>query len=456
MSELLKNEDGVEYPAAAYGYVQSAHDPSTWKLRLWESPEAKVTAAQLGRAAASLSSAAVPGVEVGKVKARIRAAYEGLGTHIDAASGSVAAFALSLDAITLSADAGPVRMPLVMIGTFWKGKRKFTITPRDIETASANRAQSDVDAPLDYEHASEHPEMALGGPVPAAGWIKSIDAKADNKGVVWGEVELNEQARELIRNGEYRYTSASIDWNAINYRTGKPQGFTITSAALTNRPALEGMPAISLSAGWSMSATNEEGERGTVAQKVMCSDHSDTQMLCPECDKGKLSASAHEHNHGLEVIALSAIKRDGVGRLDLSSIPAGGVIGAEVLLAFEQQRVALNAVDRAIAAGRIAPANKDQYTRLALSNLPDFEAITKDMQQVPLGERGISGSGAEGSAKSELDKVNGSIHEKALTLSKDRNVEYADAMKLAASAHPDLFRERHRLQREILDGRAQS
>lgn len=50
----VKTEDGREYPASAYLYVPDPDRPSTWKLRIWETPEEKVTVAQLGRAAAAL------------------------------------------------------------------------------------------------------------------------------------------------------------------------------------------------------------------------------------------------------------------------------------------------------------------------------------------------------------------------------------------------------------------
>ena len=57
MRELTKQgktEDGVEFPAAAYAYVPDADSPSTWKLRLWQTPQQKETARQVGMAVAAL------------------------------------------------------------------------------------------------------------------------------------------------------------------------------------------------------------------------------------------------------------------------------------------------------------------------------------------------------------------------------------------------------------------
>lgn len=84
--EATKKEDGEDYPASAFAYVPDADKPSTWKLRLWESPSKKVTVAQVGRAAAAFSPGGfrgqkvqIPAADIGKVKSKIRATYRKLG-----------------------------------------------------------------------------------------------------------------------------------------------------------------------------------------------------------------------------------------------------------------------------------------------------------------------------------------------------------------------------------------
>jgi cation transport regulator len=79
---LIKQEDGEVYPASAYAHTPDPDNASTWKLRLWESAQQKVTKVQLGRAAAALSPGGLRGqrVEIVKealpsVKRRIRAEY---------------------------------------------------------------------------------------------------------------------------------------------------------------------------------------------------------------------------------------------------------------------------------------------------------------------------------------------------------------------------------------------
>jgi len=85
-----KTEEGKSYPAEAYAYVADAHKPSTWKLRLWESPDQNVTKAQLGRAAAALSPGGfrgqkviIPVSEVAVVKRKVRTEYRKLNVDED-------------------------------------------------------------------------------------------------------------------------------------------------------------------------------------------------------------------------------------------------------------------------------------------------------------------------------------------------------------------------------------
>lgn len=76
-----KREKGFDFPAAAFAYVPDASKPSTWKLRLWESPTAKVTARQVGMAVAALGKGfrgkkvQIPSGDLAKVKAKVRAAW---------------------------------------------------------------------------------------------------------------------------------------------------------------------------------------------------------------------------------------------------------------------------------------------------------------------------------------------------------------------------------------------
>jgi len=82
-STPMKTEGGVEFPAAAYAYVPEPDKPSTWKLRLWETPELKMTAKQVGLACAAFSAGGLmgnkvelPEADMKKIKAKIRTAWK--------------------------------------------------------------------------------------------------------------------------------------------------------------------------------------------------------------------------------------------------------------------------------------------------------------------------------------------------------------------------------------------
>ena len=79
-----KTEGGEKFTAAAYLYTPDPKKPSTWKLRIEETP-GKITVAQLGRAAAALgkgfrgNKADVSEADAAKCKAKLRAAYKAAG-----------------------------------------------------------------------------------------------------------------------------------------------------------------------------------------------------------------------------------------------------------------------------------------------------------------------------------------------------------------------------------------
>lgn len=93
--KAIKRENGIDYPPKDYAYVPDPNLPSSWKLRLTEEP-GKVTVAQLGRAAAALSSggfrgnrAEIPPAALSAVKRRIRAEYLRLGVREEQIPASV-------------------------------------------------------------------------------------------------------------------------------------------------------------------------------------------------------------------------------------------------------------------------------------------------------------------------------------------------------------------------------
>jgi phage I-like protein len=88
--------------------------------------------------------------------------------------------------------------------------------------------------PIDYDHQIDNAK-ANGKPAIAAGWIKSLQSRADG---IWGLVEWTAKAAAHIAGKEYRYLSPVMGVD----RSGKVSG--ILRAALTNNPNLNQLTGI--------------------------------------------------------------------------------------------------------------------------------------------------------------------------------------------------------------------
>ena len=143
------------------------------------------------------------------------------------------------------------RMPIAQLGIRYRGKQKVEITRDMMSQVAANFKKLDTgEVPVDYDHALEV-AAGSGEPVPAAGWIKTFDDVPDRNGIYWANVQWTARAAAMIRAGEYRYVSPVLVSSVRDDKTGLESGWALTSAALTNRPVLKGMPALVLStSGW--------------------------------------------------------------------------------------------------------------------------------------------------------------------------------------------------------------
>jgi phage I-like protein len=88
---------------------------------------------------------------------------------------------------------------------------------------------------IDYDHSTDL-ARGRGGPVPAAGWIVGLQARANG---IWGLVEWTKQAADFIAKREYRYLSPAF---LHDEKTGEVGA--ILRAALTNVPNLDQLPAL--------------------------------------------------------------------------------------------------------------------------------------------------------------------------------------------------------------------
>lgn len=106
--------------------------------------------------------------------------------------------------------------------------RSYTLT--DPAALVADFEAGALDLVIDYEHASESKAARLSGPVPAAAWVKELQAREDG---VWGRVEWTARAAGMIAAKEYRFLSPVILHHPETHEIMR-----LKSAALVHSPNL--------------------------------------------------------------------------------------------------------------------------------------------------------------------------------------------------------------------------
>lgn len=346
-------------------------------------------------------------------------------------------FIVNLGAIQLGELDELVRIPLLKLGRWVKGTLKFAITAADIPVLRANFSKrANGQLVIDYEHASERPEVARGEGVPAAGWLHEIEERPDAQGILWGLAAFTTNARRRIQAGEYKFLSPALNWSVRDKETGAQQGLTLTSAALTNRPFFDMLPAVQLSEdGWT-----QQGKETNVVKTIALADRA-AGTVRVVLDDGKEETLAVEGLVQPKVIKLSEIQRK-EGKLDFPSLQCaeGTLIDGAVWHAM----LAQTEIDEAVKAGKILPAQRPAMEKLALSDIEAFREFVKSQKaQVDLSERGFAG---DGQVLSTLDKVDTRIED--LTnekLKADPKLAYRDAVRLVLTEHPELEQRRKEL-----------
>lgn len=115
----------------------------------------------------------------------------------------------------------------------------FVFTQRHAASAVAWFRRMSRRLAIDYEHQSfGRINTRADGLRPAAGWIGGLEVRDDGLWAV--DVSWTERARALLASGEYRYFSPVIYWTDEDYTDVAALG----PVALTNDPAMHGVPAL--------------------------------------------------------------------------------------------------------------------------------------------------------------------------------------------------------------------
>lgn len=116
----------------------------------------------------------------------------------------------------------------------WKGHKQgtFKLELKDLEEIKKNFDNTEVEGVIDLDHAT-----LFYGTGEAYGWIKELEVKDDALYV--SKVEWLEHGLEVLKSKKYKYISPVLEENTIDPVTGNNIGWTLHSAAITNRPFLE-------------------------------------------------------------------------------------------------------------------------------------------------------------------------------------------------------------------------
>ncbi len=390
-------------------------------------------------------------------------------------------------------------IPIAVTGSWVKGNRPFSISAQDLVDIVRNFAKRKNDmVVIDYEHASEMPDVAKGGPVPAAGWIHGLRVESNGAEKLMALVEWTPEAEGLIRSGQYRFFSPAIDWGAIDKETGKPQGATLTSGALTNHPFLEELPPIMLSDGTILaqgvhptaatlrdgihfiSECHAQGEKAMKQLRIQpipeghehaghhavfeegvaeplgfishdelseyASKHLGVNPDAVEDTEESLEGEGDDGTENLKVAAREARRRafflsEAVrkGRIDNQRASELAEAGKITLADYIRGQEAERLIESAIAAGKILPRDRAFFFHDALERPKEFQEYVRNAPPViQLGTKGL------GSA--DPLPVDEEVHLGVKRLMSEKGLDYSKALKELLAANPSLgkrYRQKH-------------
>ena len=322
---------------------------------------------------------------------------------------------LTLKSKEMEVGGAPEIISVLPLGHVKSAKGEFDVDGESFSAMKAQIAQRGVDLVVDYEH-----QTLTGEQAPAAGWVKELFL---DDGQIKARVEWTDRAKAYLSNREYRYLSP-----VITVRKADNKAMGLHSIALTNTPAIEHMEAI-------VNSLNFEGGQNTMdfmkeLAKLLGLGEDATEEQVKEALKACL-----EENKSLKESAAEAAKQQppeddkvvankevcellglkaGAATADVAAAimalkggNIGGVNLVEQVKSLEAKladRDAEEAVELALKAGKITPAQREWAKGYALKNLEDFKGfVEKAPQVVPMGD--VGGSESLALKRDEVDEA---------------------------------------------------
>lgn len=215
---------------------------------------------------------------------------------------------------------------------------------------------------VDYEHRSYY-----GVDSQAAGWCHAAALREDG---IWAQIDWTEAAAEKIVGREYRFISPEFQTHVSTSEI-----LTLDAISLVNRPAFT-MAAIA-AAQFATAKTPEEQSMKNIAAALGLPDDATEEAILAKINEGKTElASARKPPAPDKYMPRAdydtAIARATTAETELASLKKAGV-------AAEIETV----IASAIREGKIAPASKEHYVKLAQASTDGFEQVKQLCASLP-------------------------------------------------------------------------
>ena len=317
----------------------------------------------------------------------------------------------------------------------------------DAEAVVAATRGLGLDLAIDYDHQGER-SRDNGQPAPAAGWITRVFARA---GAVWGAVEWTARAAAMIAAREYRFISPLFEYDA---RTRVVQ--RVVGAGLTNDPAFY-MRAIARA----QPTESDEMDLAALRQALGLPEDAAGKDILTAATASAGAAAALKRVAAAAGLSADAAASEIETAVSVSRQTAAAGAGdpdparfvpraefervSERLQAVERARAeerATAAVDAAVSAGKVAPAQRGWALGYAGSDAAGFQAYVDAAPViVQAGARRMpsaSGDGARapfrGPAGRAVDEERLALHGRALARAAKDGIDYAAAAALEEEA----------------------
>ena len=337
----------------------------------------------------------------------------------------------------LNSEGKPVsEIQLFKQGEFehWSGE-KFNVNNDFIELMIDNfkaliaNSKDNKIIPIDYNHASLNYNAE---DAKAAGWVLDLFTKEDG---LYAKVEWTTKAKEYIENGEYRYISPEFGLDVTDEYGKEIQGPALFAAALTNRPFLKGMDALSLSIKNNKNKKESSNVKLTELVNTLGLSDKATESDVLEAIKAQqetvkeisetLKCGEQEINDQLK----SVLKAKEANETELTKLSSK----VETIQKEAKEQRFVKMFDDAVKEGKVAVAEKEGLQELfALSE----EAVRKNIEARPKGSLfSVKGSPQGGSEDNENDLTFENAIQKEIT---ENKITWNEAYNKVKAAMPKL------------------